>query len=69
MSAYDHLELLATSKAQENALPHVEAYLLSIAISLKRLADQSITSGSALDKLAGVVDQNSYPYALRTKSG
>lgn len=84
MSAYDNLEPLAAEKAKEQGLPHIEAYLLSIAISQKRLADSIAGSGnlgiiaaavggiqnslSSVVELPGMYHGQS-PAAIRTKSG
>jgi hypothetical protein len=65
MSAYDFLELDAQTKAKEQALPMVEASMLSIAISLRRVADAL----TARNNLSQCVDTSSYPPAFRTKSG
>ena len=84
MSAYDHLEPLAAEKAKEQGLPHIEAYLLSIAVSQKRIADSVALMPALTASLQGtenllreVVDSgNQYDQqygvpkaAIRTKSG
>lgn len=80
MSAYDFLEPLAAEKAKENGLPHIEACLLSIAVSQKRVADalqfntasQATALISIQNTLSSIVEQpNSYNSgpAIRTKSG
>ncbi len=75
MRAYDHLELLAASKAQENGLPHAEAYLLSIAISLRRVGDalvalQADASATKMEitKIASAIDISTWPHAFMTKT-
>lgn len=81
MSAYDNLEITVQEKCKAQAFPHQEACLLSIAVSMKRIADavqfnvpqQAAALTGIQTMLSSVItsghDYSTNPSAIRTKSG